>query len=76
MLVPRTKTRKRFTETVGQPAKLYTGPIAISEPKFKDLQVLKRFCCPDNYEYFDNIPHEGSVADKFHSDETVISDSD
>nr|XP_047123938.1 uncharacterized protein LOC124806808 [Hydra vulgaris] len=41
--------------------KLYeNGPLPISSEKYKDLQVLKRFCSPTNHQFFDELPHNGS----------------
>ncbi|XP_065679848.1 uncharacterized protein LOC136094158 [Hydra vulgaris] len=34
--------------------------LPISSEKYKDLQVLKRFCSPTNHQFFDELPHSGS----------------
>lgn len=35
---------------------LYTAPLPISEDKYKDLQVLKRFCSPGVHCFYDQLP--------------------
>ncbi|GFN85748.1 hypothetical protein PoB_001225400 [Plakobranchus ocellatus] len=43
------------------------------EAKYKDLQVLKKFCDPQNAVYYDSLPHDGQIADDLHQD---LSESD
>ena len=40
----------------------YTGPLPISMAKFKDLQVLKKFCSPLNHEFFNQLPYLGHAS--------------
>ena len=56
------------------PMQLYPTDLAISKEKYKDLQVLKRFCRPENHAFFDNVStsatditdgSEGSSSDTF-----------
>lgn len=51
VLIERTKDRQNEVD-VGDPAKLYSEPIPISEAKYNDLKVLKRFCHPENFSFF------------------------
>ena len=37
---------------------LNTAPLPISKEKFKDLQVLKKFCSPQAAQFFDSLPTE------------------
>lgn len=63
--VPRVKATKRATtSTSNQPQpleKLYTGPLVISEAKYKDLQSLKPFLTSNlAKEFYDSLPHQGT----------------
>ena len=41
---------------------LYTGPLPISQAKYQDLQVLKRFCSPATQQYFTSLQACGDQA--------------
>ncbi|GFS07347.1 fucolectin-related protein [Elysia marginata] len=40
----------------------------LSEAKYKDFQVLKKFCDPRNAAYYDSLPHDGEIAAPLHQD--------
>ena len=42
---------------------LPTAPLPISKEKFKDLQVLKKFCSPQADQFFDSLPMEIEEAE-------------
>ena len=42
---------------------LHTAPLNISKKKFKDLQVLKKFCSPQAAQFFDFLPTEIEEAE-------------
>ncbi|RUS70232.1 hypothetical protein EGW08_022003 [Elysia chlorotica] len=34
--------------------------------KYKDLQVLKKFCSPTTHQYYEQLPHDGCTPDALH----------
>ncbi|GFO06504.1 vitamin B12-dependent ribonucleotide reductase [Plakobranchus ocellatus] len=70
VVMPRQKTLAAKIESqIRMPLNgLYSNPIPISEAKYKDLQVLKKFCDPQNAAYYDSLPHDGQIADDLHQD--------
>ena len=59
----------------GQPAQLYTSVIPVSDAKYKDLQVLKRFCLrAESQEYYTNL-RRCSKEEPFH-DQTSESEDE
>ena len=44
----------------------YAGPLAISKPKYNDLQVLKKFCSAESQAYFDSLIVDDRVKDNLH----------
>ncbi|GFO32007.1 vitamin B12-dependent ribonucleotide reductase [Plakobranchus ocellatus] len=55
-----------------QPSRLYAGRLPISVAKFRDLQVLKKFCSPPSQTFFNDLPTSedvvGAVHEEFDSD--------
>ena len=41
----------------------YSAQLPISDAKYADLQVLKRFCSPENVAFFGNLVHDSSTND-------------
>ena len=42
----------------------YRKPLPLSGAKFKDLQVLKKFCLPRNQLFYESLPLDNKVADE------------
>ena len=42
----------------------YDGPLPISDAKHADLQVLKRFCSPENQPYYEKLVHNSTAAEE------------
>lgn len=62
-----TKKEKKGRKTAGQvskpthlqviePENAYNGPTPVPAVKYKDLQVLKKFCKPETQDFFDKLP--------------------
>ncbi|GFO24788.1 upf0317 protein c14orf159,mitochondrial [Plakobranchus ocellatus] len=70
VVMPRQKTLAAKIESQKRMPlnRLYSNPIPTSEAKYKDLQVLKKFCDPQNAAYYDSLPHDGQIADDLHQD--------
>jgi len=43
---------------------LYSARLPISREKYKDLQVLKKFCSPQTAQFFDSLPKEEAEEDE------------
>ncbi|GFO29214.1 hypothetical protein PoB_005571900 [Plakobranchus ocellatus] len=71
------RKKKQEEEPVLKPS--YAGPIPISTAKYKDIQMLMKFCSSCNHEFFNTLPHLGntdsSAADKL-SDVSEAGESD
>ena len=51
---------------------LPTAPLPISKEKFKDLQVLKKFCSPQAAQFFDSLPTEIEEAEMWNDVLSVV----
>ena len=50
---------------------LYAGKLPISDEKYKDLQVLKRFCTEPAQNFLNNLPHGRNAAHEDDDEESV-----
>ena len=41
----------------------YTGPLPLSNPKYKDLQVLKNFVSNEHHDFYTSLAHDSIVPD-------------
>ena len=57
------KIQKKKNKVTNHLTPSYTEKLPISDAKYADLQVLKRFCSPESVEFFVNLDHNSSKAD-------------
>ena len=70
VFVPRTAIAQRelIRAVSSEPKQHFETLQPISAAKYKDLQVLKRFCSPETHSFYDNLPHDGALSNGLHEE--------